>query len=73
MRHLSLIDNIILQADHALRTVIGKPKVTERPNPAKNTAEAELTEQQRKHAAGLMRVNHCGEISAQALYQGQAT
>jgi len=72
MRHLSPIDNFILQADHALRTIIGKPKITERPNPAKNTLDAELNEEQRKHAAGLMRVNHSGEVSAQALYQGQA-
>lgn len=72
MRHLSPIDNFILQADHALRTVIGKPKITERPNPAEGTADAELSTAERKLAAGLMRVNHAGEVSAQALYQGQA-
>jgi ubiquinone biosynthesis monooxygenase Coq7 len=72
MRHLSPIDNFILQADHALRTVIGKPKITERPNPAESTADVELSAAERKLAAGLMRVNHAGEVSAQALYQGQA-
>jgi len=72
MRHLSPIDNFIVQADHAFRTVIGKPKITERPNPAEGTADAELSDPERKQAAGLMRVNHAGEVSAQALYQGQA-
>lgn len=72
MRHLTAIDNFIVQADHALRTVVGKPKITERANPAEQTADAELSAQERKHAAGLMRVNHSGEVSAQALYQGQA-
>lgn len=72
MRHLSPIDQFISQADHALRTVLGKPKITERPDPAKDTAETRLTDDERRHAAGLMRVNHAGEVSAQALYQGQA-
>jgi len=72
MRHLSPIDNFIVQADHAFRTVIGKPKTTERPNPAEGTVDAELSDRERKQAAGLMRVNHAGEVSAQALYQGQA-
>ena len=72
MRHLTAIDNFIMQADHALRTVVGKPKITERANPAEHTPDAELSSQERKHAAGLMRVNHSGEVSAQALYQGQA-
>ncbi len=72
MRHLSPIDNFIVQADHALRTIIGKPKITERSNPAKNTQDAELDDAERRKSAGLMRVNHSGEVSAQALYQGQA-
>lgn len=72
MRHLNPLDNFIIQADHALRTVIGKPKLTERPNPARDIADAELSDSERKHIAGLMRVNHAGEVSAQALYQGQA-
>ncbi len=72
MRHLNPVDNLIIQADHALRTVLGKPRLTERPNPARNENETDLSDIERKHVAGLMRVNHAGEVSAQALYQGQA-
>jgi len=72
MRHLSPIDQFITQADHALRTVLGKPKITERPDPATNIEDTQLSDDERRHAAGLMRVNHAGEVSAQALYQGQA-
>lgn len=71
MRHLSPIDQFISQADHALRTVLGRPGITERPNPA-SASESKLSETERSLAAGLMRVNHSGEVSAQALYQGQA-
>ncbi|MCW9013087.1 MAG: 2-polyprenyl-3-methyl-6-methoxy-1,4-benzoquinone monooxygenase [Gammaproteobacteria bacterium] len=72
MRDFSPLDQFIMQADHALRTVVGKPRITERPNPAQYTAANELSETERKLAAGLMRINHSGEVSAQALYQGQA-
>ena len=68
----SPLDKIIGAADNALRTLLGGYQVTGRADPSANTAEAELTEQERKHAAGLMRINHCGEVCAQALYQGQA-
>ncbi len=72
MRHLSPIDQFITQADHALRTVLGKPRITERPNPSNGIEEAQLNDSERIRSAGLMRVNHAGEVSAQALYQGQA-
>jgi ubiquinone biosynthesis monooxygenase Coq7 len=72
MRHLSPLDQFISQADHALRTVLGKPKITERANPSAGIAEASLSDDERRLAARLMRVNHAGEVSAQALYQGQA-
>jgi 3-demethoxyubiquinol 3-hydroxylase len=72
MRHLSPFDQFITQADHALRTVLGKPKITERPDPSANIEEAVLSDDERRQSAGLMRVNHAGEVSAQALYQGQA-
>lgn len=72
MRHLSPFDQFITQADHALRTVLGKPKITERPNPSTSIKEAQLSDNERRTAASLMRVNHAGEVSAQALYQGQA-
>ena len=71
-RHHSPIDNLIINFDQGLRTIFGKPDITERPDPAKNIDENELTESERKLSAGLMRINHAGEIAAQALYQGQA-
>ncbi|MDH5471888.1 MAG: 2-polyprenyl-3-methyl-6-methoxy-1,4-benzoquinone monooxygenase [Gammaproteobacteria bacterium] len=72
MRHYSSFDQFISQADHALRTVMGRPSITERPDPANSVAKTKLTDEERKLSAGLMRVNHSGEVSAQALYQGQA-
>jgi len=72
MRHLSPFDQFITQADHALRTVLGKPKITERSDPSVNIEEVTLSNDDRRLSAGLMRVNHAGEVSAQALYQGQA-
>ena len=72
MRHLSPFDQFITQADHALRTVLGKPRTTERPDPSAGIEEAALSDSERQQAASLMRINHAGEVSAQALYQGQA-
>ena len=72
-RHLSLIDNFIINADRALRTLVaGSDMTCERPSPARPLGEADLSDSERKHAAALMRVNHTGEVCAQALYQGQA-
>jgi ubiquinone biosynthesis monooxygenase Coq7 len=61
-----------MHADTALRTLFGEPVTTERGNPAGTTSDAAFSDQERKHIAGLMRVNHSGEVSAQALYQGQS-
>jgi len=72
MRHFSPFDQLIMQGDHAMRTIFGKPEITERSYPAEKVDDTELSEEQRKHVAGLMRINHAGEISAQALYSGQA-
>lgn len=58
--------------DSALRTLFGRPQVTERANPAETINEAEMSQQERDLAARLMRINHTGEVCAQALYQGQA-
>ena len=70
---LSVVDRLIVQADRALRTLAGASDLTaERPSPASRLHETELNEQEKRHAAGLMRVNHAGEVCAQALYQGQA-
>ncbi len=65
------IDDLIAGFDQALRTLAATP-VSERPHPDARLAESELSEEEKRHAAGLMRVNHCGEVCAQALYQGQA-
>jgi ubiquinone biosynthesis monooxygenase Coq7 len=66
-----MIDSLIVEFDKALRTVFA-PAPTKRPMPGEDLPETELSETEKRHAAGLMRVNHCGEICAQALYQGQA-
>ena len=65
------MDRLILGFDRALRTVAGSvPAQRERPDA--DLTETEMTAPERAHAAALMRVNHVGEICAQALYQGQA-
>lgn len=71
-RRLSLLDNLITGADAVMRTVTGRGIGAARPSPSEGHTEAELSGAQRKHVAGLMRVNHTGEVCAQALYQGQA-
>jgi 3-demethoxyubiquinol 3-hydroxylase len=66
-----MLDRLILQFDAALRAVAGVHEAA-RPAPGGDAAEAALTDEERAHAAALMRVNHVGEVCAQALYQGQA-
>ena len=68
---LSTLDRLIIGFDRGLRAVAGEPQ-TQRPNPGAEVPNAEMNESERRHAAALMRVNHCGEVCAQALYQGQA-
>lgn len=68
---MSLLDPLILQVDQALRTLFVKAP-TVRPMPGEALPEAELTDAERHHVAALMRVNHVGEVCAQALYAGQA-
>lgn len=65
------IDRAIIEFDRALR-FIWAPARTVRPVPGGHLPDAALDSTQRSHVVGLMRVNHCGEICAQALYQGQA-
>jgi ubiquinone biosynthesis monooxygenase Coq7 len=62
---------LILAADSALRTLFAEPRAS-RPTPLAETAELELTQTERRESAALMRVNHVGEVCAQALYTGQA-
>jgi ubiquinone biosynthesis monooxygenase Coq7 len=72
-RRLSLVDRLIGEADSILRTLSRSGgHRSQRPSPAQDQSEPELDSAQRKHVAGLMRVNHTGEVCAQALYQGQA-
>lgn len=71
MNRLSLLDQFITQADSVLRTLSNSHSST-RPTPARAVDETDMTEQEKSHSAGLMRVNHTGEVCAQALYQGQA-
>ena len=65
------VDSLISEFDRALRAVAGVAEAA-RPSPAATVAEGDLTSADREHAAALMRVNHVGEVCAQALYQGQA-
>ena len=66
------VDRVLMNLDQAVRTLFGKPQTTERQSPAEGRPEAELRDYERKHLGRLMRVNHTGEVCAQALYQGQA-
>ncbi|MHB1656134.1 MAG: 2-polyprenyl-3-methyl-6-methoxy-1,4-benzoquinone monooxygenase [Burkholderiales bacterium] len=65
------LDALIVALDNGLRTVFA-PAQTVRPLPGKNLTGVPLDEREKKHAASLMRINHVGEVCAQALYQGQA-
>ncbi|MDY0249397.1 MAG: 2-polyprenyl-3-methyl-6-methoxy-1,4-benzoquinone monooxygenase [Pseudomonas sp.] len=71
-RHYSSIDRLLLQADAAMRTLIPNSSHASRPSPATLEPQSTLDETQTRHIAGLMRINHTGEVCAQALYQGQA-
>jgi ubiquinone biosynthesis monooxygenase Coq7 len=71
-RRLSLLDRLITEADSVLRTVTSRGHSAARPSPAEGHSDTELSDSERRHVAGLMRVNHTGEVCAQALYQGQA-
>lgn len=71
-RNYSPFDHVLLNVDQALRTVFGRPQSTGRADPARAAADHPLSDQEKQHSAGLMRVNHVGEVCAQALYQGQA-
>lgn len=71
-RHLSPIDRLIAGVDSALRTLATGDSAAARPNPATGVKENPLSRREVAHSAGLMRVNHAGEIAAQGLYQGHA-
>ena len=70
--NLSPIDTIVTQCDQALRACVPGANQASRSTPAETHKEQELSGSERKHIAGLMRINHTGEVCAQALYAGQA-
>lgn len=71
-RHYSTADRLLLQADTALRTLLPFNGQASRMSPATLEDSAPLDAAEARHVAGLMRINHTGEVCAQALYQGQA-
>ena len=71
-KRFSRLDRIIDQCDDGLRTLFAPAPSAERDNPAAGVVETELAAAERELSARLMRVNHAGEVCAQALYRGQA-
>lgn len=65
------LDSVIIEFDKGLRTLLSQAHSV-RAHPDANLPDAAMTDAEKKHAAGLMRINHSGEVCAQALYQGQA-
>ena len=71
-RRLDTLDRLLAGLDDMLRTAVAARAQPARDNPAADRKDEELSDAERRHAAGLMRVNHAGEVMAQALYRGQA-
>jgi len=71
-RNYGVIDKLIMQFDRHLNALFSRQQGALRPTPADDVEEVTLDESERRCSEGLMRVNHAGEVSAQALYQGQA-
>ena len=70
-RTLTPLDRLLAGCERALEAIAGSP-AAQRPSPAAGIAERDMNDAERRHAAGLMRINHTGEVCAQALYFGQA-
>lgn len=70
---LTFIDQCLLQFDQALRTCVPGASHADRETPARKVVEQDMSKEEKRHAAGLMRINHTGEVCAQALYAGQAS
>jgi ubiquinone biosynthesis monooxygenase Coq7 len=66
-----MLDKLIIEFDKGLKTLTASAHSV-RPHPDENVQEPELSAEEKRHVLGLMRVNHCGEVCAQALYNGQA-
>ena len=71
-RHIDRLDRLIIAFDRALRGTAPVDHEPSTQNPADDVADDVLDDHERRHSAGLMRVNHAGEVAAQALYQGQS-
>jgi len=79
-RHYNPLDQFIMQVDTGLRTMFGKPLITERPDPQDTITQDTIADEakqafstaEKDFSARLMRINHSGEVAAQGLYQGQA-
>jgi ubiquinone biosynthesis monooxygenase Coq7 len=71
-RGYSKVDEFVINLDQAIRTLFGKPITTERCNPGRDVDEGELDTAEKDQIVRLMRINHTGEVCAQALYQGQS-
>ena len=71
-RQLTPVDRLLAGFNNALRTVAAPAGRPARANPATDVVDEDLSEAEKAHAAGLMRVNHAGEVAAQGLYQGHA-
>lgn len=72
-RQLTPLDHLLASVSNALRAVTATAARPARSNPAEGVEDTDLDARQKAHAAGLMRVNHAGEVAAQALYRGHAT
>ncbi|MCX7115716.1 MAG: 2-polyprenyl-3-methyl-6-methoxy-1,4-benzoquinone monooxygenase [Gammaproteobacteria bacterium] len=73
MSHFSWVDRLLTEVDTGLRSIFPpQARATLRPSPGKDVKNKTLSPTETRHAIGLMRVNHSGEVCAQALYQGQA-
>ena len=71
LRKLNIVDNLIDELQHGLKTCHVRPPSQERPYPAKDIDQDPLSESEQSHVGGLMRVNNAGEVAAQGLYRGQ--
>ena len=71
-RQMTTSDRILAEIERALGTALGSAPAPSRPSPAGHSVDAPRTDAERRHVAGLMRINHVGEVCAQALYSGQA-
>jgi len=71
VRTFSPLDRLLGHCERALEAIAGQPPA-QRPSPAGELADPAMDDAERRHAAGLMRINHTGEVCAQALYLGQA-